>query len=116
MPSDYNSRMNDQHPAPIENATQIIDEATNQDNPLSADLEKAWAVWLKGIKGVDERGMTLLRAAFEVGVEAAGKNAAATLGREGGKKGGRARADKLTPDRRQEIARSAAKARWNKSS
>ena len=40
--------------------------------------------------------------------------AAVALGRLGGKKGGRARAEKLTPERRREIARNAAKARWEK--
>jgi DNA invertase Pin-like site-specific DNA recombinase len=33
---------------------------------------------------------------------------------EGGKKGARKRADKLTPEQRSEIARKAAKARWKK--
>jgi hypothetical protein len=33
---------------------------------------------------------------------------------KGGKKGGKARALKLTPERRQEIARRAAQARWKK--
>jgi hypothetical protein len=33
--------------------------------------------------------------------------------REGGKKGGKARADKLTAEQRSEIARKAAKARWD---
>ena len=40
--------------------------------------------------------------------------AAVELGRLGGKKGGRARAAKLTPERRREIARKAAQARWQK--
>ena len=45
-----------------------------------------------------------------------GKNPAAVeLGRLGGLKGGRARATKRSPERRKEIARKAAKARWNKS-
>jgi hypothetical protein len=45
-----------------------------------------------------------------------GKNAAAVeLGKLGGKKGGKARADKLTSEQRQEIARRAAQARWIKS-
>jgi len=34
------------------------------------------------------------------------------LGRLGGLKGGKARAEKLTPERRSEIAKKAAKARW----
>lgn len=42
-----------------------------------------------------------------------GKNpAAVALGRLGGKKGGKARAKKLSPERRSEIARKAATARW----
>ncbi len=44
-----------------------------------------------------------------------GKNKAAQeLGRLGGLKGGKARAEKLTPEQRSEIARKAAKARWAK--
>ena len=40
--------------------------------------------------------------------------AAVTLGRKGGLKGGRARADSLTPEERQKIARDAARKRWQK--
>jgi hypothetical protein len=40
--------------------------------------------------------------------------AAVALGRLGGKKGGKARAEKLTPKERKEIAQKAARARWNK--
>ena len=36
------------------------------------------------------------------------------LGRRGGLKGGKARAEKLTKEQRSEIARKAAKARWAK--
>jgi hypothetical protein len=44
-----------------------------------------------------------------------GKNpAAVALGRLGGKKGGKARAAKLTAERRREIAKKAAAARWKK--
>lgn len=44
-----------------------------------------------------------------------GKNPhAVALGRLGGKKGGKARAEKLTPEERSEIARLAAIARWKK--
>jgi hypothetical protein len=39
---------------------------------------------------------------------------AVALGRLGGKKGGQARAEKLTPEQRSEISRKAAKARWEK--
>lgn len=40
--------------------------------------------------------------------------AAVALGRLGGLKGGKARADKLTPEQRKEIASKAAKSRWKK--
>ena len=44
-----------------------------------------------------------------------GKNPhAVALGRSGGLKGGRARADKLTKEQRSEIAKKAAAARWKK--
>jgi hypothetical protein len=48
-------------------------------------------------------------------LEAKNSNAVA-LGRLGGLKGGHARAKSLTPERRQEIARSAAEARWKRTS
>lgn len=45
----------------------------------------------------------------------AGKNpAAVALGKLGGAKGGRARADALSPAKRKAIARKAAKARWGR--
>lgn len=47
--------------------------------------------------------------------EDAGKNPhAVALGRLGGQKGGRARAEKLTSERRAEIAKKAAAARWGR--
>jgi hypothetical protein len=39
---------------------------------------------------------------------------AQALGKLGGRKGGRARAEKLSPKRRREIAAKAARARWDK--
>lgn len=43
----------------------------------------------------------------------AGKNpAAVALGKLGGKKGGKARAEKLSPAKRKAIAKKAARARW----
>ena len=45
--------------------------------------------------------------------EGEGKNPhAVALGRRGGQRGGKARAEKLSPERRSEIAQRAAKARW----
>jgi hypothetical protein len=49
------------------------------------------------------------------GIEMGKKDpAAVALGRKGGLKGGKARAAKLSPVRRSEIAKRAAKARWAK--
>jgi len=46
---------------------------------------------------------------------AAGKNpAAVALGRLGGLKGGKARAESLTPSERSQAARAAANSRWNR--
>lgn len=39
--------------------------------------------------------------------------AAVELGRRGGKKGGKARAERMTPEERSEAARRAAQARWS---
>lgn len=44
--------------------------------------------------------------------EVTSEKSATTRGRKGGLKGGRARADKLTPSQRAEIAKTAAEARW----
>ena len=47
--------------------------------------------------------------------QSAGKNqAAVALGKLGGKKGGKARAAKLSPERRKAIAKKAAAARWKR--
>ncbi|MFI4894601.1 MAG: hypothetical protein ACIAQ0_14395 [Phycisphaerales bacterium JB058] len=99
------------NPDPNEKAAEITRKLSG-DDALPADIETAWAEWSKGIKGVDERGWTLLRAAFEAGVEAAASNSAASLGRKGGLKGGKARAETLSPETRKEIARKAAMKRW----
>ncbi len=50
----------------------------------------------------------------EAAAEGEKNPAAVALGRLGGKKGGPARAEKLSPDQRIEIAKKAAKARWNR--
>jgi hypothetical protein len=59
---------------------------------------------------IDEALLELLRAAQDDG-----KNlAAVSLGRRGGLKGGRARAEKLSATERSDIARLAAQRRWEK--
>jgi transcription initiation factor TFIIIB Brf1 subunit/transcription initiation factor TFIIB len=51
----------------------------------------------------------------DTGITPDGKNAAAVaLGRLGGQKGGKARAESLTAKKRSEIAKKAAAARWKK--
>ena len=57
---------------PNEAAAKAVSKLTDQGEPLPPDLEAAWAQWIKGIQGIDERARTLLRAAFEAGVEAGG--------------------------------------------
>jgi hypothetical protein len=65
MPRDH------QHnPDPNQNAARIVGEAAGPAEQPAADLEAAWQVWSRHIQKVDERGMTLLRAAFEAGWEA----------------------------------------------
>lgn len=55
--------------------------------------------------------------AEEMPLNSQGKNPnAVALGRLGGKKGGKARAAKLPPEQRSEIARRAAEARWRRES
>lgn len=83
---------------PNQLAARIVAEATGS---LAVEMSKA-----------DTETTTI-----SVGVEvpANGKNpAAVALGRLGGAKGGRARAEKLTPEQRSEIAKTAASARWKK--
>lgn len=103
------SRDRQHNPDPNENAARIVRESTaSTDQPLPPDLERAWAEWSRGVQKVDERGMTLLRAAFEAGAAAQ----KASLARAGGLSGGKARAAVLTRSRRSEIAKKAAAARW----
>lgn len=65
------TRDHQHNPDPNVNATRIVGQATSDADPPATDLEAAWQAWAKGIQKVDERGMTLLRAAFEAGFEAA---------------------------------------------
>jgi len=71
----------------------------------------------QGPEDVNETAFRVMREATGEGPqeEPSGKNpAAVALGRLGGKKGGKARAEKLSAMRRSEIARRAAIARWSK--
>lgn len=110
------SRDKEHNPDPNENAARIVAESTGEAESPPHDLEAAWEAWSKSIQNVDERVRTLLRAAFEAGYEAASEPDAAALGRRGGQKGGKARAEKLSAGRRSEIAKNAAAKRWAKES
>lgn len=75
---------------PIKSAKRVLDEIIAKHDPESITLEK-----------VKE-------------AEASGKNlAAVALGRLGGLKGGKARAESLSARKRKQIAKKAAKARWS---
>lgn len=56
---------------PNQNAARIVAASTKtKETPTPPNLEAAWAEWSKGIKNVDDRARTLLRAAFEAGHDA----------------------------------------------
>jgi hypothetical protein len=70
--------MKKRQPSEDENqaAARIVASTTaKSEKPLSADLQAAWEEWSRGIGKVDQRGMILLRAAFEAGVDAGAKAA-----------------------------------------
>jgi hypothetical protein len=65
MPRDH------QHnPDPNANAARIVGQTAGEGASTPADVEAAWQEWSAHIQAVDERGFTLLRAAFEAGWEA----------------------------------------------
>jgi hypothetical protein len=71
----------------------------------------------KRLRDLNQLAASLVRDATDENSEAAddGKGpAAVALGRKGGLKGGKARAAKLTPEQRSEIAKKAAAARWSR--
>lgn len=74
----------------------------------------AYACALKHSGGMPKQDLNQLAASI-LAMTTGDKNpAAVALGRLGGIKGGKARAEKLSPKKRIAIARKAAKARWNK--
>src|SRR5262249_54249384 len=88
-----------------------------QENRLPFESRRRHNVWMPKRSSKKKTEEVLPRPAEDVPTEAApeGKNpAAVTLGRLGGKKGGPARANKLTKEQRSEIAKKAARARWAK--
>jgi hypothetical protein len=69
------TRDHQHNPDPNVNAARIVRESTAGDKPLPADVEAAWVEWSAHLQNVDQRGMTLLKAAFEAGWEAAERSA-----------------------------------------
>ncbi len=67
------ARDNEHNPDPNENAARMVGKSTAAGS-LPCGLETAWAQWSASIQNVDERGMTLLRAAFEAGHESGSQN------------------------------------------
>jgi hypothetical protein len=64
------TRDHQHNPDPNVNAARIVAESIAKQEPLPAgDLETSWAAWSKQIQKVDQRTLTLLRAAFEAGWE-----------------------------------------------
>lgn len=61
---------------------------------------------------LNQLAASIVRAATEGEPADTRDPAAVALGRKGGLKGGKARAAKLTPEQRREIAKKAAQARW----
>jgi len=97
-----------------EQAADIVRRSTASKDETPVGVEAAWEDWSRRIQRVDQRTMTLLRAAFDAGVEAAGRAGASAFGMLGAKKGGDARAAKLSPRRKKQIAKKAALARWRR--
>lgn len=68
-------------------------------------------------RDVNQIAAEMVRETAAAGLDFSGKNpAAVALGRRGGLKGGKARAKALSDERRAEIARVAAMARWKDNS
>ncbi|MCE9545027.1 MAG: hypothetical protein K8T25_05850 [Planctomycetia bacterium] len=64
------SRDHQHNPDPNQNAARIVGESARDTTAPPADVEAEWAEWSAHIQKVDERGLSLLRAAFEAGYEA----------------------------------------------
>ena len=53
-----------------EDAARVVAESVASNDVSPESVEAAWLGWSRTIRGCDERTMTLLKAAFEAGVEA----------------------------------------------
>ena len=55
---------------PNSSVARVVRETLAHNDQLPADVEAAWAVWIRGVQKIDERTRNLLRAAFEAGHDA----------------------------------------------
>ncbi|HET8669220.1 MAG TPA: hypothetical protein VFM05_00945 [Candidatus Saccharimonadales bacterium] len=78
------------------------------------DMQKRSSIKKRSVKGVSKLNARVVEAVDDkvAPVNARKNPAAVALGRLGGLKGGKARAEKLTPKQRIAIAKQAARARW----
>jgi hypothetical protein len=81
---------------------------------LPAGVNCVASIQREGTHGDDQEGLVTPVTPAAITPEPQKNPHAAALGRLGGLKGGHARALRLSPAKRREIARKAAKARWRK--
>ena len=67
-------RDDEHNPDPNSNSGRIVGAPTQSTPDASGDLEAAWPAWSSHVQEVDERGMALVRAAFEAGRRKATNN------------------------------------------
>lgn len=89
----------------------MLDRTRKPKRPADAN-RRAWEIVQEASgekpNNVEDDIAAIIEAALREGKDPA----AVLLGRRGGRRGGKARAENLTPERRSEIARRAARARW----
>jgi hypothetical protein len=86
-------------------------DRTRKSRPADAN-RRAWEIVQEATGEKPKAGEDDTAAIIEAAIRAGKDPAAVLLGRKGGLKGGKARAEKLTPEERSKIARKAAEARW----
>lgn len=88
-------------------------DRTRKKRPADAN-RRAWEIVQEATGEAPATDEDDTAAIIEAAIRDGKDPAAVLLGRKGGLKGGRARAEKLSPERRSEIARKAARARYKK--
>lgn len=62
--------MSQTDPDSNEDAARVVAESTSGTDSAPESMEAAWEAWSRRIRDVDQRTLTLLKAAFEAGYEA----------------------------------------------